>query len=503
MQRLLHFAQYVAPLIGVVGVVMFVVGLNGEPKNWTLVQQGLPLLIIGLVLRPRPGHPMAKLLGMHSGRVSRSAARSKAKRAKRFLRETISQNADVLDHEPGELRHHASPVKLVPRLPGEAAGGRSWIGGEPMLPEGMVWPETNGAPMLFLAQLALDELPSDIWGGLGPREGWLVFFMPTASRIDEDTRVLHVADPVAELPWPEVTNTFYFGRRVRKARETLIALGLPAPSHPPRFPVAVQRDDEPAQIKPPYSSEGSPRDAVQRDYDPRSPEFRPFDSPTARVLVAELLTGQREGLENVDRKGKAFADAAINAGELAKVQSYLARAAEEREARIAAVASLERLAADLAAQPDASFAPEDADAFLAKLESIEFQRRERNDADEFVMVTRSVLDEKMLRDKSLAPFEILVQATLRNDPARVPDAVRTRFEALWRYDQSREYAVSGGSVHDGFPYARARDPVFLLELPSSNLVGWVFGDVSRLGVFIDPRDLAAGRWRKAWGDILN
>lgn len=61
----------------------------------------------------------------------------------------------------------------------------------------------------------------------------------------------------------------------------------------------------------------------------------------------------------------------------------------------------------------------------------------------------------------------------------------------------------GGGVHNGFCYSQARDPVFLLELSSSDLVGWVFGDFTRIGVFISPGDLAAGRWEGAWGDILN
>lgn len=61
----------------------------------------------------------------------------------------------------------------------------------------------------------------------------------------------------------------------------------------------------------------------------------------------------------------------------------------------------------------------------------------------------------------------------------------------------------GGPVHSGFIYSRARDPAFLLEVPSSDLVGWMFGDVASFGMFIDPKDMKAGRWDKAWGDILN
>lgn len=62
---------------------------------------------------------------------------------------------------------------------------RSWLGGLPMMPEGMEWPRGIDAenpaqgeiPLHFLAQIACEDLPADLWGGLGPRTGWLLFFI--------------------------------------------------------------------------------------------------------------------------------------------------------------------------------------------------------------------------------------------------------------------------------------------------------------------------------------
>lgn len=61
---------------------------------------------------------------------------------------------------------------------------RSWFGGLPMMPENVPWPtsisrdqpQKGEFPLHFLAQLSCADLPEDLWGGLGPRSGWLLFF---------------------------------------------------------------------------------------------------------------------------------------------------------------------------------------------------------------------------------------------------------------------------------------------------------------------------------------
>ena len=38
-------------------------------------------------------------------------------------------------------------------------------------------PQQGERPLHFLAQVCCEDLPADLWGGLGPREGWLLFFI--------------------------------------------------------------------------------------------------------------------------------------------------------------------------------------------------------------------------------------------------------------------------------------------------------------------------------------
>jgi uncharacterized protein YwqG len=82
---------------------------------------------------------------------------------------------------------------------------RSWLGGLPMMPDGLEWPvgvshEKAGEgprPLHFVAQIALADLPGELWGGLGPREGWLLVFLNPNLGYDYDQqsfRILHTRE---------------------------------------------------------------------------------------------------------------------------------------------------------------------------------------------------------------------------------------------------------------------------------------------------------------------
>jgi Domain of unknown function (DUF1963) len=83
---------------------------------------------------------------------------------------------------------------------------RSWIGGLPMMPESVEWPvgttidypERGRTPMHFVAQIACADLPPDLWGGYGPRAGWLLLFINAQDwNVEEDSetiRVLHIPE---------------------------------------------------------------------------------------------------------------------------------------------------------------------------------------------------------------------------------------------------------------------------------------------------------------------
>ena len=81
---------------------------------------------------------------------------------------------------------------------------RSWLGGLPMMPADVPWPTGPGpedlgagdSPLHFVAQIACADLPPELWGGLGPRTGWLLLFLDARNWEGEPpprvVQVLHV-----------------------------------------------------------------------------------------------------------------------------------------------------------------------------------------------------------------------------------------------------------------------------------------------------------------------
>ena len=71
------------------------------------------------------------------------------------------------------------------------------------MPESVAWPlgptldypERGLTPLHFVAQIACADLPPELWGGLGPREGWLLLFIDPNQGVPEGPdafRILHV-----------------------------------------------------------------------------------------------------------------------------------------------------------------------------------------------------------------------------------------------------------------------------------------------------------------------
>lgn len=83
-------------------------------------------------------------------------------------------------------------------------------------------------------------------------------------------------------------------------------------------------------------------------------------------------------------------------------------------------------------------------------------------------------------------------AAYRRSPASLPPAVRAHYEWLWG-ELARHEMAGMGHVPFKFVHAfEAETEVTLLELPSSGLMSWMFGDVDNLVVTMRKADLAAG-----------
>lgn len=107
---------------------------------------------------------------------------------------------------PVEGRETRTCALLRRRVPGDAGGeALSWFGGLPRMPADVPWPEAGGRPLNFLAQIHLGDLPEGLWGGHGPRAGWLLAFMdPLFDGAGEDAvRFVRVEAPDLASLGPE------------------------------------------------------------------------------------------------------------------------------------------------------------------------------------------------------------------------------------------------------------------------------------------------------------
>lgn len=137
-------------------------------------------------------------------RMPDNSGKSGTDRLARALKKTVA-TASVEEEVSVVLRRQV-PV----RFDEEA---RSWLGGLPRMPVGTEWPRAKTqTPLNFVAQIDCAGLPPELWGGLGPREGWLLVFIDFEGIDNETTsaRVLHVAELGPEVPPPE---GLYFARR--------------------------------------------------------------------------------------------------------------------------------------------------------------------------------------------------------------------------------------------------------------------------------------------------
>ena len=91
------------------------------------------------------------------------------------------------------------------------------------------------------------------------------------------------------------------------------------------------------------------------------------------------------------------------------------------------------------------------------------------------------------------------------NPAALPGPLRARLERDWGYAALHERAILGRAP-EGFiytPHGPDTPNEVLLELPSSSLVGWSWGDNYSLVVLIARDDLKRGDFSRLLFDITN
>jgi hypothetical protein len=89
------------------------------------------------------------------------------------------------------------------------------------------------------------------------------------------------------------------------------------------------------------------------------------------------------------------------------------------------------------------------------------------------------------------------------DPASLPAALVADCEKVWS-DQAAREMVSMGHVPQGYvhQYDETEDAT-LVEIPTSDLVGWMFGVVNNLVITVQKADLSRGDFSKPLVQVTN
>lgn len=399
---------------------------------------------------------------------------------------------------PEESVAKAVTLRLVPQIPPrDAISTNSWLGGRPRLSAGMEWPKIDDQPADFLAQISCAELPRDLWGGLGPRDGALAFFI---HRRNYEMRVFHLRDTGIPVAPPLTLNDpdGWFGPHGGLGFGDLAPFAVRAFPEWPVDLVAVRPGDADPR------DEGDPNEPgsalYNRGYDIADPAFHPFDwgSMTAMIALLEM---------RLDRlMTEAAPPAGANAEDVTEMEQ---RAAINREARTRAEEII-AIVHDSAARD--AFSASDATAVMSALHAIHWAKAIRavdpeTGAELVETITLPLTTHRADANLWVHDYQTILFDRAKHAWCANPDSLsapaRAFYEPWWQGLAAREMAAMGHVpfryVHD---YDEERDAV-LLELPTSGLMSRVFGDCDNLVVTIAKADLAVGDFSKLRVQVSN
>lgn len=349
----------------------------------------------------------------------------------------------------------ATRVRLVPMLPSSSKEDcTSWLGGRPKLPKGVEWPVIAGPPAQFLAQIDCAALPESLWQGAGPRRGSMVFFRAASHEGGElPVRVLHVEGALSPCSPPE-------DQSVR-----------------PRWPLLVQT----AEREGPFDAgidRAEPNWSVLHEVDLTSSGYQPFDWTSA-----EMLLGCMDRL--LATRAKRFGPRAC-----AEERAHLQRTSD-------GLAKL-RAAIELARTEEAVFDDVARDTLLQGLAALSLPYGPSVDEAPVAQLL-PLSRHRCAAQAHFAPFERHCRQIYAENPDCLPADQRALFEPFWAHNARHETGCIGAD--DFLSPSEACEVELLLELPSSELLGWMFGEGRALRIYVAPDDLKRGVLDRAWGSV--
>lgn len=434
----------------------------------------------------------------------------------------------------------AVSVRLAPQIPiRDFDRPRSWLGGSPMLPADVAWPEIDGKPAYFLAQICCADLPADLWGGLGPRQGWLTFFIHPENCEMRLLLATEQGEPrqsaaMEANSWFAPAHGLRHGKLEAKAVHAFpqwpidivaVTLGGPDPRQEGRADILHEQ--------------------YRQGYDLASPAQQPFDWPSTCLMVDMGLQAIRERTkdgdsvaasaraQNLISQHQLNLEKAIKDGtpedrivELRLTLAEISEGAELSRQNIAtaqdATPRLARLAEHTRSLASTTpFSPEIIAPIIAEMHAVGWVFKHvppfYRDGQKLSPQVRAkegvhLVNHPMTTHDPLSSFWVHEFEAIRFDWAKhayckaqesLPPVIRSHYERTWKDVAAHEMAGMG---HVPFNYVHQFDEqtdVTLIELPTSGLMSWMFGDVDNLVVTMKKADLAAGNFTALTVQVSN
>lgn len=380
---------------------------------------------------------------------------------------------------------------LTPIVPIRSTEMDSWFGGKPKLPKDVAWPEKNGKSLCFACQINLASLPMGVWSGIGLREGWLAVFLHPETA---EAAVLHVRGEVEERDGPGQMSAQWARTYAPYAAESKTYFL-------PRWPVKIEEGR-------PRSASASNRAAIWKDVKPdlANAEIHPFDTASLSTLldnVEEFLVGQlkhlcrRPAMKKLREKDlewnqetKAIAFQSLE--DFYKVEGLLARSRYRFDHEN--VAALLPTIANLPIYEE-NYLKDDDEGYCV----LEYRHSSLNELPTLSPVS------PMWWERYTSKLYWLCINAYTKDPNVLHPAMRERMEQMWGQDAKGFHGAMGHAPrgHIYTPHGPDTDTEVLLELPTSQMQGWIWGDTYSIVLTIKRQALARGDFSEIERDITN
>ena len=412
-------------------------------------------------------------------------------------RNAIEMVANFVDYQvetermKDAARTSERPVAILkPQIPIGSGNSAGWFGGNAELPEGTAWPEQDGHKLLFVGQVDLAALPRDIWSGIGPRNGWLGIFLPGHGEFKP--KVLHFDGPLVETNGPP-PNSAGWTRSFNFDAPQTFAL--------PRWPIVVENrsGDELHQANSAVPADEQLQSTVL------DPAYHPFDRDTMSLLFETL----GESVTHMAREIVRFPAMKKLRSEDAAWFERMRPIILETFVRFFEIEGRMRTKREFTESETAAFV-----ADLAQLDAYDCHYLKNDDDGYCELVLREAKllewqpDRSDLRrwwhryDSGLTNHALKAYTT---DPDLLPPALSSRVQSEWQRQTSDGFGAMGHAPlgHIYTPHGPDSPNEVLLELHTSQLTGWIWGDCYSLVLLIDRKALQRGDFSSIMFDITN